>query len=201
MKKFCLALLALATALAIAPAALADTFTYTTSGLFEPSGLSTVTFGGGGNTSTLTYNDGSGTGVGTPTFTTGGSITSAATGMGAGVSGTFDLTINQTMPGIGSGTIDSGTLSGAVTTNTNGVSVVFANTTLDLDGIFYTVDPLTVNLIAPNVNTGSGLGTSDIVLFVTTPEPGSLLLLGTGLLGLAFVAFRKAKATGAVLSM
>jgi hypothetical protein len=32
-----------------------------------------------------------------------------------------------------------------------------------------------------------------------TPEPGSIFLLGTGLLGLAFVLFRKAKSSGLVL--
>jgi hypothetical protein len=37
------------------------------------------------------------------------------------------------------------------------------------------------------------------VTVTTTPEPSSLFLLGTGLLGLAVVLFRKAKSSGLVL--
>ena len=50
------------------------------------------------------------------------------------------------------------------------------------------------------VDTGAQTNTLAVEVNAT-PEPSSLLFLGTGLLGLAFVAFRKAKVSGLKLGL
>jgi len=143
--------------------------------------------------------------MGTVTFGTGALMSGslAQGGMFAG-GGWFTITGNGTN-GIPNGTVFSGTFEGPVTwtlvTLSNGTHNYTLTSTGGLSGMsgsgFRTVGA-TVQL---TINTGKGffdgsttISSGDSNLALVVPEPGSLGLLGTGLIGLGGVVRRKLKA-------
>ncbi|MGD0730485.1 MAG: PEP-CTERM sorting domain-containing protein [Terracidiphilus sp.] len=203
MKKFSIALLALATALAIAPSAMADTMITGTLGIGGPS----VTWGSGNSaTNYITFGQAAanvtgGTGqLNTFTYLNPATINAYPT---LSLLNPADEVLLFTSTENGDTT--TFTITGPITisTDTSGFLNISGLGTLTETGYIATTALFNLSATDSNNDFGEG-GSSNYVLDLTspapgTPEPSSLLLLGTGLLGLAVVLFRKVKTSAPAL--
>src|SRR6188474_1292969 len=169
----------------------ADPVTFSTSGTFtcvgcSGSGTNSVTFlGGMGNALMITFTGLGSTSLNTPTGSSFGNFQTFFSGSGAvAASGTFTLTITQTVPSGGSDSFSS-TFTGLFSASNSGSGVVnFTVTSVTIGGITYSVTNNPLNLVPPASNNGITTVQGQIT-GTAVPEPTSMFLLGTGLLGFA----------------
>jgi len=186
MRKLSIGMLALGAAVALAPNAFADSFSFSVngSGLSGGGTLITTSLGGGLEAitgGTITLNGLTATIVPDPVL---GGLNSFGAGWNyQGTGPSYNFLYDNILPADTAGGILFQLSNGELIEIWSIDGVVYWNGVVDGSWIFSDYadspfgDPITMDISA-------------------TPEPGTLLLLGTGLLGLAFVTFRKSRQSG-----